>query len=148
MDKQVRITSPFVVDNVDAVRQLADKPPRRPLVLECAGLTSQERKAWQGRINTLATDCGCSWGAAFLGLAGFAYLLLLVVPDFRQLWSLWGHLAAGAGTAMLGVGAGKAVGLARARRRLRQALWQLARLVEERGGGRKEEHHADLSQVG
>lgn len=133
-----------VVRDVEAIRQVAEKPLGRRLVLDCAELTSEERNAWQERINTLAVECGCSWSAVFLGGAVLTYLVLLATTGYRQAMGLWTHLGVGIGTAVLSAGAGKALGLMRARRRLKETLWKLVWLVEERRTGRKDDCHANV----
>jgi hypothetical protein len=92
-------------------------PVRLSLVLP--GLAEPERSLWETRLAALLSTCGRSEGA--IGLVPATTLAF--APDLApDVWARWGVFLAVLVLASLG---GKCLGLARARRRMRQEVDRL-----------------------
>jgi len=116
--------------------QVVRRGARRPMLLDVAGVTPDERETWDAALDAYRRDCGCSMGGAFSLLA-----IALVLA-----WRGWSLAQAGSvtvvsvlvalfvalGTGVLMGGVGKAVGLARARARFRRVVTRLIDRIRER----------------
>jgi hypothetical protein len=100
-------------------------PRRRRFVVELPGLSNEAAQTIGDRASELSAACGCGTGAAFL----LAAILLDMAFDLG-LWSTVRHspfLTIGGNLVVCGlaIGAGKAVGVHRARRKLRRLLSEI-----------------------
>jgi hypothetical protein len=105
---------------------------RHPLALAIGLLTPEENWRWAREINRHVKDCGCSFGALAAVVALVAYPTLLLLGSLHQpdRWGLefllWLPLIFVSG------GAGKVIGLLRARWRLKWTLRRLGSSLRER----------------
>ena len=96
-------------------------PVRLSLVLP--GLTEPERSLWETRLAALLSACGCSEGAIGLVIGLVPATTLAFAPDLApDGWARWGVFLAVLVLSSLG---GKCLGLARARRQMRQEVDRL-----------------------
>jgi hypothetical protein len=99
------------------------------IVLRLEGLSPEATQVWQQRLNRYYLECGCSAGAVVLLAAMLVYGLYLLVPFTPSIGGWFAKMATGCGLAVLAAGVGKALGLLRARHRLRQAIRELLTAV-------------------
>ena len=105
---------------------------RRPLALAIDHLTPPENGRWEREINRHVEDCGCSFGALAAVVALVAYPTLLFLGSLHQA-DRWGlELLLWLPLIFVSGGAGKAIGLLRARWRLHWALRLLGSSLRER----------------
>jgi hypothetical protein len=127
---------PLVIDrnSLGAVLKRGPRavPTSVPILIDDPSLTSVQRAEWESRLSRLYNECGCHEGALGL-LAAFPVLLALFLwrqPGFGLLDP--GGIALLVALPLLGAIAGKLLGLAVGRLRLRRAVAELSALIEAR----------------
>lgn len=102
-------------------------PGRARIVIADQKLPEATRKQWERQINRQYFACGCDASALGLiaGAAGYALWMALRPGGFTA--TSWGDLGLGFLVVLATAFVGKLVGLARAQRRLRQAVESIER---------------------
>ena len=133
---RVRARSPLAI-NRHSLGAVLERGPRAvpssvPILIDDPTLTLVERTRWESRLTALYNECGCHEGA--LGfVAAFPVLLALLLwsqPGFGLLEP--GGLALLVVLPLVGAIAGKLLGLAVGRLRLRRAVAELSALMYAR----------------
>jgi hypothetical protein len=123
----------IIVRNADGLKAWLESPWRvspQPLVIQLPQLPAGEAKVIAARLDQARSECGCSLGAKCMisgtavALAWLTFRLGFLTPAF--LWRLPLALL----FALLCAGAGKAVGLLLARRRLRRDIRFLLTIIQ------------------
>ncbi len=115
--------APLVVGEVEQLPALLRSNAlysKQPLIFALAPLAPQENFAFAERLNQYRQECGCSLGAKCM--AASLILSAAWVVDRSSLVTLWWQIPVALAAALLCAGAGKAVGIARARRKLRREV--------------------------
>lgn len=115
--------APLVVGEVEQLRALLRSNAlysKQPLIFALAALSPQENFAFAERLNQYRQECGCSLGAQCM--AASLILSTAWVVDRSSLVALWWQIPVALAAALLCAGGGKAVGIARARRKLRREV--------------------------
>jgi hypothetical protein len=117
----------LVIRDVTELRALRARPHRlrASIALQLPGLDADVARAAGERIEAYRRECGCSLGAMCMA-AGFAVTVLaLAVRGDCTFRAVLASLPWAVVSALVGAGAGKAVGLLRARVRLRHEIDRL-----------------------
>jgi len=123
----MEIGDPVFLRDMNDLRALRANPAilkRRPLIVDLPRLTEEQSQAAAERIGTYAAECGCSMGARCMtavALCASSWLLYRYGFSAGLLWRLpWTLL-----TAIIAAGAGKAIGILRARAQLGNEIQSL-----------------------
>ena len=106
-------------------RSLMARSTKAHIALDIPDVDPNVRSLQERRLSRLYSDCGCSWGASagLFVLVGYTGLMMTDFgPDLD-----WKTLPIGLLIFILGIGLGKAVGLARARNKMRHSIADLMR---------------------
>lgn len=137
-------TESLTIDSVESLYPLTQEVRRggrrrfRALEVAVPQLSPDENETWQKQLDRAYFACGCGEGAAFavLGVVGYAAWAVARPEPLAWLDLLWL-----VGTFFVAAGLGKAIGLARARRRLARTVDRLGQALHERKAHR--EPHPD-----
>jgi hypothetical protein len=127
----------MVIRSREEISQLVQKQPHlhrrrgEPVVLEIAGLQSEGRRRWEFEINRFYHDCGCSAGTIGLFIAVLAFVLLDASSQVTFRSFSWRDIVAFLAACILGAAVGKAIGLWRARAKLRESVRRLILELEK-----------------
>jgi hypothetical protein len=124
--------APLVITNEVALSEWLRRKPRRHLLLNLDGLTSQESHYWEKRINKLNADCGCSFGAAGLLIMLVMYPSVLILGGYHQPFRFGREILVGIVFVFAFAGLCKSIGLLRSRWLLKSSLLTLSDLARGR----------------
>lgn len=129
----------LIISDQTALWQLLEKqhltkkimPRTSKIILNLDRLTPSETYSWQRKLNSLYSDCGCSTGAIAMFLSIVVYLLYLFfgpegVSSISRTDGLIGVLVF-----FVSAGAGKVLGISRARWNFRRAVKKLVHRLQE-----------------
>jgi hypothetical protein len=115
----------FCIEHAHELLQVLKMPASRAVVLDVTTMPPEEARGWERELNRSLHTCGCDEGTAALLLTGMVLSLVAwlhwdvvsVAPVFSAAIGIAGCVAA--------IGAGKAFGRLRGRRRLKRTVLQL-----------------------
>jgi hypothetical protein len=114
------------IEELKALRTMRGTLSEFTLVLEMPGLTAEAARSAGSRIASYRNECGCSFEARCM-TAGFLLALVYLVARFGLFTSGCAfRLPLAFACALVCAGAGKAIGIRRARTRLGQEIDSLA----------------------
>jgi hypothetical protein len=123
---------PLVIRDASQLHAIWGNPAiirRRPLIIDLPRLTAEQSRTAAERIAAQAAECGCSMGAKFMAgatVCAASWLLHVYGLTAQLLWRLPWALP----VVIAAAGAGKAIGIVRARTQFRNELTSLIERVE------------------
>lgn len=123
---------PVVIRDTNDLRRLRSNPAvlgRRLLIIDAPRLAGEQWRTATERIAAHAADCGCSMGAKCMAAVSTLAALSLLYTYGWSAGFLW-HLPFVFLFALAGAGAGKVIGILRARQQLKRELTSLIEAME------------------